>query len=156
MNTYRAEIDGGELGEEAFQAHSAEEALERAIEWAQKGDWDEQGCEVTVSVINCHDEGDTAEKILRIPSAAERRLQKCAEEGEVLFELEGEFNTQEVVRIAEDYFHVRLNGGSRGSWNDGKGGVAGDQCKDITRREARRLGLEWGYALAEVAAKTRD
>lgn len=156
MNTYRAGIDGGELGEEAFQATSAEEALERAIEWAQKGDWDEQGCELTVSVINCHDEGDTAEKTLRIPSAAERRLQKCADEGEVLFELEGEFSSQEVVRIADDYFHVRLNGGTRGSWSDGKAGVAGDQCKDITRREARRLGLEWGYALAEVAAKSRE
>jgi hypothetical protein len=42
----------GQGGDDTFQAETAAEALALAIEWARKGDWPDEGCDINVSVVN--------------------------------------------------------------------------------------------------------
>lgn len=72
---------------------------------------------------------------------------------EVLGEVVREFRTRKVIRIGTDYFDVDENGGYGGAW-DTRSGQNGTTTKTIDRTEARRLLLEMGLSLEEVAEKT--
>lgn len=151
MNTYKADIDNGD-STKMFNADSAAEALVQAIQWAQDGDWPETGCTIEVNVTNVDDEDDAESETVTILSAEERQSEKVREEGEVLFEDVGEWTTNQVVRVGEDYFRLRTNGGERGAYDPKK---FTSTCENIDQTEARRLGLTWGYSASEVATETK-
>jgi hypothetical protein len=69
-------------------------------------------------------------------------------DAELLGEHEGRdwWNKQTVVRIGEDFFHTFYKTGSQGPV---------EQVEAIDQREARRLLLEFGYPLEEVAQNTK-
>jgi len=69
---------------------------------------------------------------------------------EVVFTMENEWDTEKIIRIEGDYFHVHENGGSSGAYDKRN---FKETCKIITRSEARRLALEWGADLDDVAEK---
>lgn len=69
---------------------------------------------------------------------------------EVMFTNEDSWFTDKIIRIEEDYFLLHENGGENGSYDnrDFK-----ETCTLIDRTEARRLALEWGEDLDDVAEK---
>lgn len=73
---------------------------------------------------------------------------------EVLFTREREFTTDKIVMIETeigqlpDYFHIEENGGSGGQWQNRSNVVT-----KVNLSEARRLALEWGEDLEDVAEK---
>jgi hypothetical protein len=152
---YTAQIDGGQGGDTSITANTAAEALVEAIDWAREGDWPEDGCDVDVSVENDEDESDSASETVRILSESEKQNEKLDAEGEVLGEDEGEFQTEQVVRIEDDFFYRRNNGGSRGA-HDHRTNPDVFECNEIDRREARRTLLKFGLDPVEVADKTKD
>ena len=152
--TYTATIDGGEGGETTFQAQTAAEALAKAIDWARRGDWPDEGCDVDVAVT-AEDESDTECETVHILSAAEKRDETLDDEGEVLGEDKGEWTTEQVIRIADEYYYRRTNGGSRGAY-DHRTTPNVFECREIDRREARKALLNFGLEPAEVAEKTED
>lgn len=154
MKTYEAKIDGGQGGTTTLAADSAAEALVEAIEWAKEGDWPDEGCECNVSVQNEDDEEDVAEEDIHIDSGAEKLDAKLDEEGEVLAEDEGEFVTDSVIRIGDDYFFRHANGGERGAW-DTRNNQCNFRTEVISRSEARAKMLQYGCSPSEVANKTR-
>ena len=153
---YTAQIDGGRGGTETFTADTAAEALVQAITWAKDGDWPEEGCDVDVSVENEEDIEDTAEETIHIQSDDEKLDEKLDEEGEVLAEEEGEFTTDSVIRIDDEYFFRHANGGERGAYERRNHGGQVFSTESISRTEARAKMLEMGLEPSEVAAKTRD
>lgn len=58
---YKIEIDGGWGGDTTLEAASIEEALERAEEWAEEGDWPAEGCTITVSATPIGEDGELLE-----------------------------------------------------------------------------------------------
>jgi hypothetical protein len=152
---YTAQIDGGQGGDTSITANTAAEALVEAIDWAREGDWPEDGCDVDVSVENDEDGSDSASEIVHILSESEKQNEKLDAEGEVLGEDEGEFQTEQVVRIEDGFFYRRNNGGSRGAYNH-RTNLDVFECNEIDRREARRTLLKFGLDPVEVADKTKD
>lgn len=69
---------------------------------------------------------------------------------EVIFEHEDNWTTDDIVRIDGEYYKRHQNGGSQGAWDHRQ---FRPKCEAITRTEARRLALEWGYDLEDVATK---
>jgi hypothetical protein len=157
---YHATIDGGEGGDETFFADTVELALVQAIEWAKDGDWGEGGCNINVEVWNAEDEDDSASEEVYIPTAEEKQDEELEEEGEVLAENEGEWSTQKIVRIEAQAYYQHENGGKRGAHDRQDGdGVWRERpvepTREIGKTEARKLMLDWGYDLKEIAQKTR-
>lgn len=152
---YTATIDGGEGGETTFHAATASEALVEAIDWAREGDWPEEGCDVEVRVANEADESDAESETVHKPSAQEKQNEKLDAEGEVLGEDEGEWATEQVIRIADEYYYRKNNGGSRGA-HDHRTNPDVFECREINQREARRMLLMFGLEPLEVAEKTED
>jgi hypothetical protein len=150
MKTYNAEIDNGQGGDDTFQAETAAEALVLAIEWARKGDWPDEGCDINVSVVNAEDEDDTSEEDVHILSDEEKQNERLDEDGEILAEDAGEWLTDQVIRIGEDYYFRTQNGGSRGAYQN-----RSDSTELLTRAEARAKLLDMGLTPSEVASKTR-
>ena len=153
--TYTAKIDGGEGGDTTFTADSAAEALVEAIEWARQGDWPDEGCDVDVSVENNADESDRETETVHILSVAEKQNEKLDAEGEVLGEDEGEWATEQVIRIGDEYYYRENNGGSRGAY-DHRTNPDVFECREINQREARKMLLKFGLEPSEVAEKTGD
>lgn len=156
MNNYQALIDGGEGGEETFEAESAEEALIEAIEWAREGDWGDGGCDILVRVTNEADEDDTLDETVHIPTKEEEKDKELDEDGEVLAEKEHEFSTEKIVVLAGDAYYVHENGGARGAYSNQDGdGVwrykPVDQTRILSRQEVICLLLDWGREPAKVA-----
>lgn len=154
--TYTAKIDGGEGGETTITAESAATALVQAIEWAEEGDWPEEGCTCEVLVVNDQDEDDYASSSIEIKPA----LQQKAEDGEEIGRDEGEWDTQRLMRVEDEYFLVLDNGGARGARDRQRGDGSWPHSsvistEEVNRTEARRLLLEWGYSPAEVVARTK-
>ena len=153
--TYTATIDGGEGGETTFRADTASEALVEAIDWAREGDWPDEGCDVEVAVSNEDDESDAESETVHILSAEEKQNEKLDAEGEVLGEDEGEWETKQVIRIVDEYYYRKNNGGSRGA-HDHRTNPGVFECREINQREARRMLLEFGLEPLEVAEKTEN
>lgn len=156
MNTYTGYIDGGEGGTDTFEADTANEALVDAIAWARDGDWGDGGCNVTVSVINDDDPDDEAREEIYIPTTAEAQDEKLAEDGEVLANDQGEWSTEQIIRIGDDLFYAHPNGGARGAWNrqDGDGiwrERPVEPTREISPTDAKRLMLDWGYDPKEIS-----
>lgn len=151
---YTAKIDGGQGGTTTFTAATAGAAMVQAIEWAEEGDWPEEGCDVDITVENEDDEERT--ETIHIQSAEEKRNEKLDQEGEVLAEDEGEFTTDSVIRIGDEYFFRHANGGERGAFDTRTGGNGQFTTESITRTEARDKMLQMGLGPSEVASKTKE
>ena len=152
---YTARIDGGEGGQITITADTAEQALVQAIDWAREGDYPTEGCHVDVSVANDDDEGDVATDEIEIPSEEEKKNAELDEDGEVLGEDVGEWQTKQVIRIEDEYYYRRCNGGSRGAY-DHRNNPDIFECHELSRSEARAKLLEFGLSPREVSAKTKD
>jgi len=154
---YDAEIDGGQGGDTTPTADSLDEACALAIDWADEGDWPAEGCDITIRVWRGEEEESFAH---HIPSQAEREDDTLAEDGEVIARSEGEWTTQQIVVMDGEAYYRHANGGAHGAHDQMDGdGVWREQpiepTRQIDRSEARRLMLDWGYTLADVARKTR-
>jgi hypothetical protein len=160
MNEYHATIDNGEGGYENFSADTVELALIQAIEWAKEGDWGEGGFDISLEVTNVEDDDDQASEEVYIPTAEEKQDAELAEEAEVLAEKEGEWSTRRIVRIEAQAYYQHPNGGERGAWDrqDGDGVWREhpiEPTREISKTEACKLMLDWGYEPKEIAEKTR-
>lgn len=172
--TFHADLDGGQGGDTTITAESIREAVIQAIEWAADGDWGNAqentedcygGCrDVDIHVWREDDDGEIIEDeyaSYTIPTLGDLIEQELDDDGEVLVERSGEFETEQIVRVGEDYYHRIENGGDRGAHNR--------QCGDgvwreypvqgaelLTRTEARAKLLDMGVEPAEVARLTHD
>ena len=163
MNTYTMELDGGQGGSDTTEADSVREALVSAIAWAREGDWGDGDCDVLVRVTSDEDEDDTAEATIHIPSAEEEQDAELEDDGEVLGKDEGEYSTEQIVRMYDasgdaEYYYMHPNGGSRGAWDrqGGDGEWHEAPCtptRQITRQQAIGYLLDWGYTPDDVAKK---
>lgn len=160
---YQTDIDGGEGGGTIFYAESLKNALVQAIEWAQDGDWPDEGCDVDVRVWTEDEDGEVDEELeesVHIPSVAEK-LDEKLEDGEVLAENECEFDTERVIFMDGEAYYTHPNGGTRGAHDRqcGDGVWRERPCsptRKLTRKEARCIMLDWGVAAPEVARLTRQ
>ena len=134
-------------------ADTAAEALVVAIDWARHGNWSDEGCDVEVSVVNDEDESDRDDDTIHILSAEEKLVENIDAEGEVLGEDEGECVTEQVIRIGEEYYYRRNNGGSHGAY-DPRTNPKVFEVREISQREARKMLLSFGLEPAAVAKKT--
>ena len=50
MGKYYAKIDNGQGGDTYFDADSIESAMDMARDWADEGDWPEEGCKIRITV----------------------------------------------------------------------------------------------------------
>ena len=153
MKTYVVEIDNGQGGDTTITAKSVDAALAKGIDWARTGDWPEEGCTISVRATNDDDESDTAEEDVHIPSTDEKLQERLDDQGEVLAEDESEWVTEQVLRIGEDYFYRRCNGGWGGAW-DVRTHPDVFECILLSRAEARQRMLDMGCDVSEVAHKT--
>jgi len=161
MKKYIATIDGGEGGDTVIGAASADEALVDAIDWAKDGDWPEAGCKISVRVESEGDEDDWAEEDVEILSSDALRDSELLEDGEEIAMNEHEFTTERIIIMGDEAYYMHENGGTRGAHDRQCGdGVWRDYpvepTREIDRREARRLMLDWGYAPQWVAKKTKN
>lgn len=155
--TYFAQIDGGEGGDEEFEADSLEEAKVLATEWAIAGDWPEDGCEISISLED--EDGEKEEFSVNVPSESEKLQASLEQDGTLLAEDEGEWSTEKIYLMDGEAYYIEENGGSRGSYdrmtNDGWREYPVTPTQNINKTKARSLMLDWGYDIREVARKTR-
>ena len=155
MNTYHAEIDNGQGGDEEIQADTIQKAMVEAIEWAMKGDWPDEGCDVDICITD--DTGEELEETLTIEPASEREL----EDATTIAENVGEYTTKMIVVIDDQAYYRYANGGSLGSYDR----MCGDgvwrespieSTRAISKSEAQAKMLDWDYAPAEIARLTHN
>ncbi len=79
---------------------------------------------------------------------------KTPDKAVVLCEDEGEFTTDSVVRIGDDYFFRHQNGGARGAWDCRNCGGQLFRATAISRTDARAKLLEMGMSPEKVAKVT--
>lgn len=170
---YEMEIDGGQGGTDACEAANIGAAMVTALAWAADGDWSEAqedtedqhggtGATVSVRVWREDDDGEVieeAEEDYEIPTLGDL-IEAEVDDGEVVAEDEGEYDTLQIVRVNQDYYVRRANGGARGAWDRQCGdGVWRDRpveaARAITREEARARMLDMGMTPREVARATR-
>jgi hypothetical protein len=156
---YNAIIDGGEGGHTIIKAESAKEALIEAIDWAEQGDWPEDGCDITVYVENMDDDSDCAEENVHINSKAEQ-LDEDLDGAEEIAERSHEFSTESIVVMEGQAYYRHKNGGDRGSYDRmGGDGVWRESpvepSRIISKTEARRLLLDWGHEPGQIVEMTR-
>lgn len=155
LKSYNATIDGGEAGKTTITAVNAAEALVLAIAWAREGDWPREGCDIEVSVVNVDDPDDSAEDTIHILSEDERRNARLDADGEIIGRKRREYDSDEVIRINDDYYFRHVNGGYRGAW-DHRTHPDVFECLIVSLPEARRrllgMGMDPGLVAARAAA----
>lgn len=154
-------------GDAEIEYPDADSAAEAAQDYVDTGDWGEDGGDIVVWAwrIGLDEDGDLLRlneerHTIHAPSEDERRDLELHEDGEVLASAVGEYSTEKLIRMDDDYFHLHENGGDRGAWDRQCGdGVWRDHpvepTRTITRTEARALLLDWGYTATRAAAMTR-
>ncbi len=65
LKDYRVEIDGGQGGSEIIEAKSIQSAWTRGCDWAQYGDWPEQGCSISLRVVGLRLDGTESDEEIR-------------------------------------------------------------------------------------------
>lgn len=146
MKDYTIKLDGGMGGEDIFEAASPAEALELEMDFAADGVWGEDAEKEDVLVTVEDEDGDeVARGTYAIPTAED----------------EGEYSTEQIVRVGGNFYYRHSNGGSRGAHDRMCGdGVWRDYPVEPSRQidvtEARAILLDWGFEPREVGKMTRD
>lgn len=169
--TYEIELDGGELGRKAIEAGSDKEAMVEALEWASEVDWtmvqegtEDQygGCDCEKVRVDVMDDYGLVRLVryYTIPTLGDLQETKL-EDGEVIASREGEWSTERIVRLDDEFFYAHENGGRCGAWDrQCSDGAWREHPVDPTRvidaTEARRLLLDWGHSPADVHRLTSE